>query len=164
VHWLSKVNSVNNAVARVLVFQWFVRLMLVVVVVFSIGCGESSSLLPATGTVTYQGKPVENATVTFVPEKGDMSTGTTDVSGKFEMKTKGKPGANAGKNTVYIAKQDLKGVSTTMTPEDMMKMASKGASFTPKSLLPAKYNDPKNVVLTADVQSGKSTFDFALTD
>jgi hypothetical protein len=147
------------------VFQRSVCLSLVALVaVFASGCGESSNLLPATGTITYQGKPLANATVTFIPEKGDMSTGTTDASGKYEMKTRGKPGANPGKNMVSVTKQDLQGVNTSMTAEDMKNMASKGASFTPKNLVPIKYSNPMQSGLTADVQSGKSTFDFALTD
>lgn len=77
------------------------------------GCGSSGGLLPATGTVTYQGKPVENAIVSFMPEAGTMGTGTTDASGKYEIRTGGKPGAAPGKHSVSIMKYSSNPTGTT---------------------------------------------------
>lgn len=132
------------------------------------GCGDSSALLPATGTVTYQGKPVENAVVSFLPEQGVMGTGTTDASGKYEIHTGGKPGATPGKNQVSISKFSSQ-ATTTMKAEDMQKMAQKmtqpgGGAPISKNELPVKYSSPKESGFSADVQSGKSVFDFTLTD
>jgi hypothetical protein len=130
------------------------------------GCGESINVLPATGTVTYQGKPVANASVTYMPDGtpgAAMGIGTTDAAGKYEIRTKGKPGATPGKNLVSISKQGATGMPANPTPEDMQKMAQKGRPEV-KSEIPMKYGNPTQSGLTADVQSGKSVFDFELKD
>ncbi|MFG0335441.1 MAG: hypothetical protein ACF8TS_18945, partial [Maioricimonas sp. JB049] len=59
------------------------------------GCSSSEpppdrpETAPVTGTVMYQGEPVEGATVVFTPA-GSQATGAvakTDASGKFELMT-----------------------------------------------------------------------------
>ena len=70
------------------------------------GCGGDSGpeLASVTGTVTEGGKPLVGADVTFMPEgEGAPSAGTTDESGKFELKySDGSPGAVPGKHQVVI--------------------------------------------------------------
>lgn len=44
------------------------------------------------------------------------------------------------------------------------KTAQPGSGPLTKLELPLKYSNPKESGFTADVQSGKSTFDFTLTD
>lgn len=60
--------------------------------------------VPAAGTVTYQGKPLEHYTVTFHPASGArIAAGTTDASGKFTLGTnKSDDGAVAGSHKVAI--------------------------------------------------------------
>jgi hypothetical protein len=133
------------------------------------GCGGSDGLLPATGTVTYKGQPVEGASVSFQPEGPGavMGIGTTDASGKYEIHTAGKPGAKPGKHLVAITKQVAAGggASASAKPEDMKAMyqKSKGGQAL-ENQLPAKYANPSQGGLSADVQSGKSVFDFTLSD
>jgi hypothetical protein len=137
----------------------------VVLGVVAAGCGSSNNTLPATGTITYKGKPVANASVSFMPEGTNavMGIGSTDAAGKYEIRTRGQLGATPGKNLVSISKQTTEGVSANPKPEDMQKMMQKGyAKVT--SELPLKYNNPTQSGLTADVQAGKSVFDFELTD
>jgi hypothetical protein len=68
----------------------------------SVGCGESD-VVPVSGTLTYKGKPVTNAYIHFVPEKGRPSSGTTDDQGRFTLtydpETKG---AQRGKHRVFV--------------------------------------------------------------
>ncbi len=70
---------------------------------FIAGCGSSSNVVPVSGTLTFQGKPVPNAVVHFVPEAGRPSIGETDASGKFTLtydpETKG---AELGKHRVFV--------------------------------------------------------------
>jgi hypothetical protein len=69
----------------------------------SAGCGSSSDVVPVSGTLTYQGKPVTDAIVHFVPESGRPSLGETDASGQFTLtydpETKG---AKLGKHRVFV--------------------------------------------------------------
>jgi hypothetical protein len=142
----------------------------------AVGCGEASKLLPASGTITYQGKPVEGALVTFLGEGNKLGSGTTDAAGKYTISTLGKSGATPGKNQVAVTKQSgaagvpkaASGPVTPPSPEEMQKMTAemkKSMSGTKvEHLLPEKYADPAQSGFTADVQPGKSTFDFTLTD
>ena len=57
------------------------------------GCGPRTrleGLAPVEGTVTFQGKAVEGATVVFVPATAGKraAIGTTDVTGRFRLTTK----------------------------------------------------------------------------
>jgi hypothetical protein len=151
----------------------FVALLVATLVV---GCGEGSKLLPASGTVTYQGKPLEGALVSFLGPGNVLGSGTTDAAGKYTITTLGKSGATPGKNQVAITKQSgassvpkaASGPATPPSPEEIQKMAGemKGAMRGAKveNLLPKKYADPAQSGFNADVQPGKSTFDFTLTD
>jgi hypothetical protein len=57
------------------------------------GCGSSKldGLVPASGTVTFNGSPVEQATIIFSPKSGETqaraASATTDSHGKFSMMT-----------------------------------------------------------------------------
>jgi hypothetical protein len=74
----------------------------VLVCVLAAGCG-GSNVVPVSGTLTYQGKPVPNAYIHFVPETGRPSIGETDQNGKFTLtydpQTKG---AERGKHRVFV--------------------------------------------------------------
>ncbi len=56
------------------------------------GCGPSGpERVAVTGTVTYQGKPIEQGSIRFVPtgETKGPATGTTIKQGKYEASAKG---------------------------------------------------------------------------
>lgn len=137
------------------------------------GCGEKGpDLIPVSGTVTLDSKPVEGATVVFNPQGSSLAAeGKTDAQGKFTLKTQGKPGAVVGEHLVTVArltggeKKDAamsedeakKATMQMMDPEKMKKMQEEGV----KSDLPEKYTDPKKSGLTAKVEAGKpNTFTF----
>ncbi|MCA9081516.1 MAG: carboxypeptidase regulatory-like domain-containing protein, partial [Planctomycetaceae bacterium] len=77
------------------------------------GCGGGVSDAPdlgvVSGTVTFDGQPLEGAQVIFVPDSkqgttGPSSNATTDSSGKFELiGSGGKPGAVIGKHVVTVS-------------------------------------------------------------
>jgi hypothetical protein len=106
------------------------------------GCGNSSDVqtVPVTGVVTFEGQPVDGATVYFAPEKGPAARAETDEEGKFSLMTN-RPGDGAvpGKFKVGIAKfvPDMK---TANDPVPGMK-----------NTLPDKYNNPTSSGLTATV-------------
>ena len=74
------------------------------------GCGSSGPpLVDAGGTVTYQGKPVPGAVVTFVPQVGvdfgeaPSATGTTDEDGRFTLSSRQRHGAVVADMKVSIS-------------------------------------------------------------
>lgn len=77
------------------------------------GCGgDPYKVAPISGTVTLNGKPLANASVTFAPvatggtiEPGPSSAGTTDADGRFTLELIGKDGRGAviGKHKVRIS-------------------------------------------------------------
>lgn len=52
-------------------------------VVFS-GCGEQPPLNDLSGTVTYNGKPLPNFELSFLPKEGRPGNAVTDDQGRFE--------------------------------------------------------------------------------
>ena len=71
------------------------------------GCGghRGPEMAPASGVVTYQGQPLEGATVRFAGPAGRPSTGTTNVEGRFELSAfEPGDGAVVGENIVTITK------------------------------------------------------------
>ncbi len=149
-----------------------------------IGCGDSASrpaLTPVTGTVIYQDKPVEGATVTFSTESSSRSSsGVTDSNGKFSLTTfDTNDGAPVGQHVVTIAKAEAQADSSASStglgksPEEMKAMmaqqkAKMQASFAAgpaKMVLPAKYADAKTSGETRTVAAGDSNdFKFDLKD
>lgn len=90
------------------------------------GC-DGVAVVPVSGTLTYKGKPVTNAFVTFQPEGGRPSTGATDKDGRFTLTyDPERKGAAVGKHRVYVTHNSLAdanvrgavpGMPTPLTPE-----------------------------------------------
>ena len=127
-------------------------LVLLVVTALAVlpGCGSNADLPDlgqVTGTVTLDGQPLAEASVTFEPQAADVkgSSGTTDENGKYElMFTADAKGAAVGSHKVSIEKMP--------SAENMDQMVA----------IPAKYN--METTLTADVKAGKNeNVDFVLT-
>ena len=135
------------------------------------GCGGSTmpKIYPATGTVTWKGEPLADATVSFVPSVGAPSDGKTDAQGKFTIMTNGKPGARAGACKVTVSK--FAGAAPSMPaapkPEDMMKRyEQKKKGEVEKGEIPAKFGRPDTSGLSAEVttEGAKNVFTFDLKD
>jgi len=109
------------------------------------GCGSSGPrVLDVKGTVQYDGKPVAEGDITFLPENEAIGgEGGKIKDGKYAMKVK------EGKNKVRItASQVVPGKKGPMG-EDWVEQ-----------FMPAKYND--STTLSADVATGKTQHDFNL--
>ena len=135
------------------------------------GCGGSTmpKIYPATGTVTWKGEPLADATVSFVPSVGAPSDGKTDAQGKFTIMTNVKPGARAGACKVTVSK--FAGAAPSMPaapkPADMMKMyEKKKKGEVEKGEIPAKFGRPDTSGLSAEVttEGAKNVFTFDLKD
>ena len=120
------------------------------------GCGSSTKLLPAQGTVRAEGQPVAGALVTFRCEQpAKVATGTTDAQGRFQLTTypDGK-GAVAGKHRVTVTKFPAPSgtAAAGSSMEDMLKKPA--AQAAPQNQLPAKYADPAQSGLEFTVTAG----------
>jgi hypothetical protein len=74
-----------------------------------IGCGDPDdriSLVPVTGTVTLNGKPLADARVTFLPDPANKSntpgTDSTGPNGNYKLRFKSRSGIAPGKYKVEI--------------------------------------------------------------
>ncbi len=133
------------------------------------GCEKGPELLPAGGTVSYRGAPVDGATVTFrCEEANSVATGTTDAQGRFELSTyQAGKGAVAGKHKVTVTKSSAAGEppSEAMSMEDAMKQGPPQARARPEDGLPAKYGDPARPLLEFTVSpAGENDFQIELTE
>lgn len=117
------------------------------------GAGGTSfdNLVPVSGTVTFNGEPLEQGFVSFAPvdPQGQSATGKI-ADGKFTMQTTvSAPGVVAGKYKVMIESTD--------TP-DAPTAAAKPQELYPKpiNLIPEKYRHPETSGLEIEVASGMS--------
>ncbi len=140
--------------------------------VLLVGCSSEAEVQ---GTVTYQGKALEGATVQFQTDDGNpVGSGTTDASGHFKLKsTQGKDRIPAGTYKVTVLKSSTIDIPSANDPKDftkageaMMKAAGVGKAKGPmanpmaaagkglsKSLIPEKYGTPQSTTLTVTVPS-----------
>lgn len=147
---------------------------------WSAGCGETAKVtsektVPVTGTVTYNGQPVADATVTFVPEtapgeaaSGRGAFGRTDAAGKFElMAFNPGDGAVPGTYKVTITKTEGETASGPETGADdyVDPAETETPAAAPKQLLPAKYGNVASTDQKATVApEGAQEFTFDLKD
>jgi hypothetical protein len=80
----------------------FLSRVVVILLVGLTGCGRSN-IVKVTGTLTYKGKPVPNALLTFEPAHGRQSWAETDEQGRFKIHyDPQQDGAVVGKHKLFI--------------------------------------------------------------
>ena len=139
-----------------------------VAVLLCLGCGQRNPLgtVPVIGKATYNGQPVEGATVSFIPDDdGRPATAITLSDGTYNLTTLNWPGAVPGKYTVVVRKTDIALASTQpVTMEEALKLNNRPPP-PPKELLPAKYADAARSPLKVEVKQGpKNAIDLPLAD
>ena len=91
---------------------------------FAQGCGGTFNAAPVSGTITLNGQPLKDATVTFTPQGGGnespASSGRTDSSGNYSltMISDNSTGALIGKHSVRVSR-NVESQSDVMTPEEI---------------------------------------------
>jgi len=122
------------------------------------GCGGKA--VKVTGTVTFDGSPLPNAVVKFIPtEKGGReATGLTNADGTFQLETfAARDGALPGDYKVTVQYQEPVAQTDVPAPQPGQSMkamwdASQKArkeqqKKAPKYVIPAKYSQPGETVL-----------------
>jgi len=122
---------------------------------FLSGCGKDGyaelGLVPVTGTVTLDDKPLPQAKVVFESDDKRLATGVTDSAGKYVLMYDSETrGAMPGPKTVRI----------TAGSVDVEGGGAAEGSSVGKQTLPPRYNSKSE--LTADVSAANKTFNFEL--
>lgn len=118
-----------------------------------IGCSKSEGpeLGYVEGIVTLNGEPLDGATIQFEPTGGRASSAITDERGHYILDFSAtSQGALVGKHVVRI--QSARAASGGEGGAPLVKSRPE--------ILPAKYHARSE--LTAEVQGGNNTIDFAL--
>lgn len=128
-----------------------------------LGCGgrpgpiaQIEEVVPVSGTLTYDGKPLEGFQVTFLPTDGRRAaTGVTDSDGKFTMGTnRVGDGAPPGLHRVAIV---WAGGGEAGTPGNEEVIDNPANLPKPSVEIPKKYQNADTSGLTQDVpESGLS--------
>lgn len=109
------------------------------------GCGGVSltETAPVSGTLKYQGQPLADAYIVFLPKEGPRATATSDASGNFQLTTH-VPGDGAvpGEHLVLVEKTE---------PVSPMDPYAKR-----KSLIPKLFGNPQEATLRKQVESGSN--------
>ncbi len=141
------------------------------------GDGKTPTLAAVKGSVTYNGSPLAGATVTFIPEKGPLAIGTTNLSGEFKLNTGALPGCAVGLSKVSVRldpPSDEATASSIPKPGSggditeqskqmaQMTMAAQQSNSKIKSLIPDKYRDANRSGLEYKVDSSGSKNDFKI--
>ncbi len=115
------------------------------------------------GVVTFDGEPLANATVKFIPTDatGSQSYGRTNEKGEYKLQTLlGAPDAGTTPGEYKVAVDCIKSVPTgKMIQENGVEIEEMDVV----SVLPARYGNPETSGLTATVVQGANTFNFELT-
>jgi hypothetical protein len=132
---------------------------------------------PASGVVTYLGKPIEGATITFISKANPVPAyGTTDEEGKFQLTTYEQgDGAVIGEHFVTINKTTgftpPAGPPSTGNddPEDYDNYVPPAMGATPppvvKHLIPEHYSEAETSGLSASVSAKEAnSFTFNLAN
>jgi hypothetical protein len=123
----------------------------VLLVVLAGGCdSETSQLAPVRGTITFQGTPLREGTVVFIPDPlrggdGPMARAEIQSDGSFVLRTGDAPGAVPGWHRV-----------TVVAMEEFPPPPGGPPFGTRRSLLPVKYRDPEQSGLSFHVLPGQA--------
>lgn len=140
--------------------------MIAAIVFACVGCGESGPpLQKVEGVVTYDGKPLENAELTFAPDPSnkDITPGSamTADDGSYKARYQSRFGLAEGKYKISIRKIETKDAAK-LPPElkgDPTQMEMMGAF---KQALPDKYASLDKSSFMIEVKDGAGPFPFEL--
>ncbi|MDR1477835.1 MAG: hypothetical protein LBJ00_02725 [Planctomycetaceae bacterium] len=130
-------------------------IIFMLVFVCLIGCKKNDprkiGLVPASGTITYNGSPLDGATIVFTPkDTSKQGAGAlSSTNGKFVLTTiSDNDGAFPVEYSVYVLKEE----SPQISDEELMEYARQGKTPPqPKNLLPVKYTNPDEPIINISI-------------
>jgi hypothetical protein len=132
-------------------------------VLSAVGCSSGSAIAPVSGVVTYKGKPVPNANVSFTPAEGAgrAAAGLTDSSGRFTLGTfSARDGALPCKYRISVIAY---GPSRPAKPGETGS-GMPGEMMPGDPTIPKKYFAPDTSGLTSEVKRGRNYVELDLKD
>jgi hypothetical protein len=130
------------------------------------GCGSRRPTpVQVTGQVTLDGKPVDGAAITLMPDGGGRpASGTTDASGGFKLSTfTAGDGALPGEYTAVVTKFESKPGAAAPATDGGAEGLMGAMPEATKSLLPESYGSPKTSGLKVSVKEGMSAIQLSLS-
>jgi len=124
------------------------------------GCGGGSKTASVSGQVTFKGKPLAKANVSFTPVEGTglAASGLTDSNGHYTLGTRSaSDGAAPGKYRVAVI---ARGPERPAKPGEGSGMPDEKVPGDP--VIPVKYFAPDSSGLTFEVKGGSNRFDIKL--
>ncbi len=145
-------------------FQRYTPLVVLVAALLFVGCDRGPKIAQVTGVVTFDGKPVENASVSFYPSEGRASSGVTNAEGKYELVfTRGRKGALLGDHKVTITTEIIPESDYAADDDYESENGIEQDTQSQRSeMLSAKYCELESTILTAAIVKGENVFDFDL--
>jgi hypothetical protein len=130
----------------------FIPSSFAILIMIMTGCGPS--YINVSGTVFLDDKPIEGASVTFIPDgPGQPAVGTTDASGRYSLETNNTNGLLAGSFKVVVQK-------IAFTPYD--ERTGTGGKPLP-SPIPKKFGLPETSGITMTVPSSDGLYDIRIS-
>src|SRR5579864_8957149 len=118
------------------------------------GCGDAGPRSSVQGSVTYDGQPVDDGTIAFLPagdgEERARATGEI-YDGRYELNSHSGPNTGKYRVEIYWRKK---------TGRQIASPSGKSFKEETEQAIPARYNAQSE--LTVEVQPGRNTFDFDL--
>jgi hypothetical protein len=127
-------------------------LTLFLAAVLPAGCGEEVAGDPISGTVSFQGKPLDHGSITFSPAAGQPTmSGGEIIEGQYSIPTE--KGLQPGIYDVRISSTEGGPAATDEMPGEPPPP--------PKERIPAEYNSKST--LKAEIKAGsENKFDFTI--
>jgi hypothetical protein len=128
-----------------------------------VGCGKAGGTAAVSGHVTYKGKPVPTAHVSFTPVEGvsRAAEGVTDANGRYALGTfSANDGALPGKYRVTIM---ARGPDRPPKPGETGS-GMPGEMMPGDPIIPMKYFRADSSGLTFEVKRGSNAANFELGD
>ena len=140
---------------------WVFRALTLGGLLLAAGCSKESELMPVSGTVTLDGKPVSGMIVTFAPEgetDGNGALGYVDEKGHFTLRdARGEPGAHAGQYRISFYPALKPGMPVDDPAGVVAPPRGSGG-------LPSIYLDGFKSPVVATIPPGGATFEVLLTE
>ena len=135
-------------------FQGNLRVCVILLIVAG-GCSRGSKTIPVQGTVKLDGRPLANASVSFIAEGSGArdAFGCTDAEGVFHLSTlKSGDGALPGKYKVTVQPVAQAEPSVVFkNVQEAMTVSTQKQYHRRRSLSPPRYTDPGQTVLVQEV-------------